>query len=267
MKYSILIVFLIAFIDIYGQTEKVIRIDGSKISKTDIDKTVMRLMAAANVQGLNLAILNHRKTRFIKSYGFKNTRNNSLLDTSTIVYAASFSKAVFGYLVMKLVEEKRIDLDKPIYKYLKKPIPDYDYFSDLKDDDRWKLITPRMCLSHTTGLPNVRWFNPKSGEMDSLGVIKIYFTPGEKYAYSGEGFKLLQLAIEEISQKNIDELAQEKIFKPFKMTRTGYIWHNSFGDDNVAVGHMDNGDIDVKKKRKDPVSGCLLYTSPSPRDS
>jgi CubicO group peptidase (beta-lactamase class C family) len=261
MKYTILFALFLSFSSINGQTKKVTRLDGSEVSSAEIDKTVKRLMDAANVQGLNLAILNNKKTVFIKSYGFKNKPDNTLLNTSTIVYAASFSKAVFGYLVMKLVEEKIIDLDKPIYKYLKKPIPDYEYFSDLKNDDRWKLITPRMCLSHTSGLPNVRWFNPKSDEMDSLGVIKIYFAPGEKYAYSGEGFKLLQLAVEEITQKNIDELAQEKIFKPLRMTRTGYIWHDSFGDDNVAVGHMNNGAIDSKKKRKEPVAGGSLVTT------
>lgn len=261
-KYIFTIVLLLLFNSNYfGQTKVVTKLDGSKISKTEIDKTVTRLMDAANVQGLNLAILNNKKTVFLKSYGFRNKPDNALLDTSTIVYGASFSKAVFGYLVMKLVEEKIIDLDKPIYKYLKKPISDYEYFSDLKNNDSWKLITPRMCLSHTTGLPNVRWIHPTTGILDNLGVIKIYFTPGEKYAYSGEGFKLLQLAIEEITNKNVEELAQEKIFKPLKMTRTGYTWHESFGDDNVAVGHLNNGAIDVKKKRTEPVSGGSLVTT------
>lgn len=60
-----------------------------------------------------------------------------------------------------------------------------------------------MCLSHTTGLPNVRWFNPITSEQDTLGIMKIYFCPGTKYAYSGEGFKLLQLVVEEITNKKL----------------------------------------------------------------
>lgn len=239
------------------------RLDGSQVTISEIDTVVQRLMHAAHVQGVNLAVLNDHKTVFVKSYGFKNKPENMLLDTSTIVYAASFSKAVFGYLVMKLVEEKVFDLDTPLYKYLKKPIGEYKYFSDLKDDDRWKLITGRMCLSHTTGLPNVRWFNPTLADapFDSLGVIKIYFTPGTKYAYSGEGFKLIQLAIEEMTGKNTDELAREQIFRPLGMTRTGYIWHESFGDDNVAVGHANDGGLDKKRKRTEPVSGGSLVTT------
>lgn len=248
---------------IYGQTPTVKKLDGSTITIAEIDQTVTRLMNNANVQGLGLAVLNNNKAVFVKSYGFKNKPQNTLLDTATIVYGASLSKAVFGYLIMKLQEEKIIDLDLPLYKYLKKPIPEYEYFADLKNDERWKLITARMCLSHTTGLPNVRWFDPtlQAPPLDTVGVLKFYFTPGTKYAYSGEGFKLLQLVVEEVTQKNTDELAEEKIFRPLGMTRTGFIWHDSFGDDNVAVGHMDNGDIDFKKKRTKPVSGGSMVTT------
>jgi CubicO group peptidase (beta-lactamase class C family) len=261
MRMTILAALLITFSASSGQDKSITRLDGSKITTAEIDETVKKLIDTANVHGLNLAILNNNEVAYIKAYGFKNKLANALLDTSTVVYGASFSKAVFGYLIMKLVEEKLVELDKPLYKYLKKPIPDYEYFSDLKNDDRWKLITARMCLSHTTGLPNVRWFHPATDAMDSLGVIKIYFTPGQKYAYSGEGFKLLQMVVEEITSKNIDELAREKIFKPSGMTRTGYIWHDSFGDDNVAVGHMDNGEIDKKRKRTEPVAGGSIVTT------
>lgn len=244
-----------------AQNQFVTRLDGSKISFTKIDSVVKKLMDTAHIQGMDLAILNKNKTVFMKAYGFKNKPKNELLDTASIMYGASLSKAVFGYLTMKLVQEKILDLDKPLYQYLSKPIADYDYFSDLKNDDRWKLITARMCLSHTTGLPNVRWFNPITSEQDTLGVMKIYFKPGTKYAYSGEGFKLLQLVEEEITQKSVDALAVEKIFNPIGMTRTGYVWHNSFGDENVAVGHMNNGSIDSKRKRTSGVAGGSLVTT------
>jgi CubicO group peptidase (beta-lactamase class C family) len=260
MRYTILALGLLIICNFcFGQN--ITRLDGSNISTSEIDKVIKKLMDTANVQGLNLAVINKNKIAYVKSYGFSNKSKNALLDTSTIVYGASFSKAVFGYLISKLIDENILTLDRPLYKYLSKPIPDYAYFSDLKNDDRWKFITARMCLSHTSGLPNVRWFSPFNDNMDSLGVIKIYFTPGTKYAYSGEGFKLLQLVVEEITHKNIDELANEKIFQPLGMTRTGYVWHNSFGDENVAVGHLANGAIDIKKKRAESVAGGSLVTT------
>lgn len=244
----------------FAQTHQITKLDGSKISTSEIDRIVKYLMDTANVQGLDLAILNNKKTAFIKSYGFKNKVKNELLDTSSIMYAASFSKAVFAYLTLKLVQEKIIDLDKPLYKYLSKPISEYEYFSDLKSDSRWKLITARMCLSHTTGLPNVRWLHPTTGVEDTLGVIRIYFTPGTRYAYSGEGLKLLQLVEEEITKKTTEELAIEKVFAPLAMTRTGYIWHSNF-DNNFAIGHLENGVLNPKKKRTVPVASGSLVTT------
>lgn len=260
MKFKIILAFLLFFKLSIGLSQQITRLDGSKISFTEIDNTVKRLMDTANVQGLDLAILNNKKTIFIKSYGYKNKPKNELLDTATVMYGASLSKAVFAYLTMKLVQEKVIDLDKPLYKYLSKPISEYEYFSDLKSDERWKLITARMCLSHTTGLPNVRWVNPIKGGEDTLGIIRIYFTPGTKYAYSGEALKLLQLVEEEITNKTVEDLAIEKIFNPIGMKRTGFIWHKEF-DDNYAVGHLENGALNPKKKRTTPVASGSLVTT------
>lgn len=260
MKLKILLGLLLTFNLTFGQTQQVKKLGGSKILVSEIDKVVKRLMDTANVQGLDLAILNNKKTAFIKSYGYKNKINAELLDTNTVMYGASFSKAVFAYLTMKLVQEKIIDLDKPLYKYLSKPISEYEYFSDLKSDDRWKLITARMCLSHTTGLPNVRWLHTTTGVEDTLGVIKIYFEPGTKYAYSGEALKLLQLVEEEVTHKTVEDLAIEKVFTPIGMTRTGYIWHKEF-DDNFAIGHLEDGTLNPKKKRTTPVASGSLVTT------
>lgn len=260
MRKFILLVLLFSSHFTMGQVRFVKKIDGSRISVTEIDRVVKRLMDTAHVQGLDLAILNNSKTVFIKSYGYKNKVMAELLDTNTVMYGASFSKAVFAFLTMKLVEEKIIDLDKPLYTYLSKPISGYEYFKDLLSDDRWRLITARMCLSHTTGLPNVRWLHPTTGVEDTLGVMKIYFKPGTKYAYSGEGLKLLQLVEEEITNKTVEELAREKVFMPIGMTRTGYIWHQSF-DDNFAIGHLEDGTLNPKKKRTTTVASGSLVTT------
>ncbi|MBK8626976.1 MAG: beta-lactamase family protein [Saprospiraceae bacterium] len=260
MKLKILLGLMMIFNLAFGQKQQIKRLDGTKISFVEIDETVKLLMDKANVQGLSLSILNENQQAYIKSYGFKNLDQNEYLDTSTVLYGASFSKAVFGYLTMKLVQEKVIDLDKPLYQYLNKSIPEYEYFSDLKSDERWKLMTARMCLSHTTGLPNVRWVHPTTGVEDTLGVMRIYFSPGKKYAYSGEGIKLLQLVIEEITKKNVEELSIEKIFIPIGMTRTGYIWHERF-DENYAIGHLTDNTLNPKKKRTKPVAGASLVTT------
>jgi len=75
----------------------------------------------------------------------------------------------FADILLQLVDEKLPNLDTPLYKYLLKPLfsykanlfqrltgANYVDYSDLKDDDRYKLISARMCLNHTTRLPNWR---------------------------------------------------------------------------------------------------------------
>ena len=245
---------------IFAQNKEIQRLDGSKINTEEIDRIVTKLMDTANVQGLSLGILNNKKVVYLKAYGYKNKEKKELLDTSTVMYGASFSKPVFAFLTLKLVQEKILDLDKPLYEYLDKPIPEYEDYLELGKDDQWKLITARMCLSHTTGLPNTRWLNVRTGAIDTLGPMKIYFKPGSRYAYSGEGLKLLQLVVEKITRKTIEELAIEKIFKPFGMNRTGYIWHDRFND-NYAIGHLENNDLNPKKKRTEPVASGSLVTT------
>ena len=260
MLNKFLIVFLLSIELAFGQSQFITKLDGSRISISDIDKNIVRLMESANVQGLSLSILNNNQKVYAKAYGFKNKLKDEMLDTSTVLFAASFSKAVFAFLTLKLIQEKVIDLDKPLYQYLSKPLSDYEYYSELKNDDRWKLFTARMCLSHTTGLPNSRWINVTTGETDTIGTMKIYFTPGSRYAYSGEGLKLLQLVEEEVTKKTIEDLAIDEIFNPIGMMRTGYIWHERF-DDNYAIGHLASGELNPKKKRKIPVASGSLVTT------
>jgi len=226
-----------------AQTKQIQRLNGSSISASDIDKTINQLMSVADVTGLSISIINDNKIAYTKSYGYKNKEKNELIDTSTIFYGASLSKAVFAYIVMQLVQEGTIDLDKGVWAYINKPLPMYDSYNNLADDERWKLITVRDCLRHTTGFPNWRWLNPKGNN-----ELEIFFDPGQRYAYSGEGLLLLQLAIEETTHKTLEELAKERVFKPFGMTRTSYIWQQSF-EDNYAFGYSANGEALKKKKR------------------
>jgi CubicO group peptidase (beta-lactamase class C family) len=200
-------------------------------------------MGNAEVTGLCLGIINDNKVAYVKSYGYRNKAENQLNDTATCFYAASLSKPLFAYLVMQLVDKGVINLDKPLFTYLPKPLPEYENYKDLSGDDQWKLITARHCLDHTTGFPNGRQSNPHNNKK-----LEIFFTPGERYAYSGEGLYLLQFVIETVTGRQLEDLAQENIFKPFGMARTSFIWQPSF-ETNYAVGYDMNEDPLPKNKR------------------
>ena len=212
-------------------------------------------MDSGGVTGLGVGIVRDNKIVYVKSYGYRNKPAGLVGDTATCMYAASLSKAVFAYLVMQLVGEGVIDLDKPLYTYLPKPLPEYPNYKDLGGDDRWRLITARHCLSHTTGFPNFRWFNPRGNNK-----LEIFFTPGSRFAYSGEGLVLLQLVVETVTGRSLEELAQQRIFGPFGMRRTSYVWQ-AFFEDDYAVGHTADGDSLAKKRRNKPNAAGSMETT------
>jgi CubicO group peptidase (beta-lactamase class C family) len=230
--------------------------DGQQVDyATIIDPHIVKLMDTAHVTGLCLGIVQDNRVAYIKGYGYKNKAAGTMNDTATCFHGASFSKAVFAYLVMELVDSGVIDLDRPLYTYLPKPLPAYDKYKDLEGDDRWKLITARKCLDHTTGFPNWRQFNPRDNKK-----LEIFFTPGQRYAYSGEGIDLLQFVVETVTGKSLDVLATEKIFQPFGMRRTSYLWQPAFEDD-YAVGHLENQDTIRKSKRTRTSAAGSLETT------
>src|ERR1700732_3109566 len=89
------------------------RLDGSAIAPSEIDATVTRLMRAAEVTGVGIAILNDGKIAYLKSYGVRDKEKSLPLTEDSVMTAASFTKVAFAYLVMQLVDEKILDLDQP----------------------------------------------------------------------------------------------------------------------------------------------------------
>jgi CubicO group peptidase (beta-lactamase class C family) len=127
-------------------------------------------------------------------------------------------------MVMQLVQEGVLDLDKPVYQYLPRPLPEYNNYKDLAGDERYKKITARMLLDHTSGFPNWRRFNED-------GKLHIHFEPGSRFAYSGEGISLLQLIVETVTKKPLEDLMRQRAFLPLGMTRTSMVWRRRFESD------------------------------------
>ena len=216
-----------------GPESGIKRLDGSTITPAKIDATVTRLMGAAEVTGVGIAVFNEGKPAYLKAYGFRDKEKGLPLTENSVMTAASFTKVAFAYLVMELVQQGALDLDKPVYQYLPKPLPEYPAYKDLAGDPRYQRITARMLLSHTSGFPNFRWLNDDH-------KLNINFEPGTRYAYSGEGIELLQLVVETITGRPLENLMQERIFEPLGMTRTSMVWQSRFESD-YANGYDEYG--------------------------
>lgn len=207
--------------------------NGVALTAEQIDSTVEHLMQAGDVPGLALALISDGEVAYVKAYGFADVDEGRALETDTVMYAASLTKAAFAYTVMTLVDEGVVDLDRPIPDYLPRPLDQYEDYVDLAGDPRWRVWTLRMLLSHNAGLPNWRWFSDSQ-------KLEIIFEPGSRYAYSGEGIQIAQLTLEVGLGLDVDALMQERVFDKFGMRRTSMLWREDFRP-NFARGFDEEG--------------------------
>ncbi|MDN5211948.1 serine hydrolase domain-containing protein [Fulvivirgaceae bacterium BMA12] len=249
----------------YTQKSSIDKIDGTQVAASELGLKIQELVDSAHVTGLAISIFNDNDVVYKHAFGKANASNGVVLKTNHVFYGASFSKAVFGYLVAGLVNDGLIDLDKPLQEYFDVPIPelpfekDWRSFKDLQGDKRYENITASMCLSHTTGLPNWRWI-PRPGQTESDEKLKIYFEPGTLYSYSGEGMMLLQYAIEKVTGKGLEQLARERIFDPLKMKTTSYIWQDRF-EYSYCHGHTIQQEVIRKDKHDEAGAAGSMETT------
>lgn len=145
------------------------------------------------------------------------------VDENSIFQAASLSKPVFAYIVMKMVDAGEIDLDRPIADYT-----DIDRF---EDKEMARRLTPRIVLSHQSGLPN--WAVSPSSDAWPDSPITFRYPADSCFAYSGEGYAFLQRAVEAVKGAPLDEIARREVFGPFDMPTTSYAWQPEY--DSIAV--------------------------------
>ena len=168
-------------------------------------------MEEAKVPGLSIAIIKDAKLDWRRGFGVKDAASRKPVDDDTVFEAASMSKPVFAYAVMKLCERGVMDLDTPLTRYTSERF--------LDGDPRLDLITARHVLSHTSGFQNWR---------SKADPLAIHFTPGEKYLYSGEGYSYLQSVVAHVTGQPIEPYMRANLFTPFGMPSSGYLWNDTF---------------------------------------
>jgi CubicO group peptidase (beta-lactamase class C family) len=214
-----------------------------------IDETVHAAMRATGARGLAVAVIDEGRVVYSKAYGVRNAANQPL-EKDTVMYGASLTKSVFAYMVMQLVDEGRIDLDRPIAEYLPQPLPSYSSPADarayvpwagLEGDERWRKITARMLLTHSAGFSNFAFDEPD-------GRLRIHFEPGTRYAYSGAGILLLQFVLERGLGFDVGAEINRRVFEPNNMLRTSLKWRADFRP-NLADGFDITGKVDEHDER------------------
>ncbi|HEU5402265.1 MAG TPA: serine hydrolase, partial [Terriglobales bacterium] len=230
----------------FPQTEKQVPLRNvNQTTIRELEKAVPESMKKADIPGVSLALIKDGNTYWVHSFGVKNTTTQQPVTNGTVFEAASLSKPVLAYAVLKLVDEGKINLDTPLTKYLPGSY-------DVSGDDRINQITARIVLSHRTGFPNWR----------DDGPLKIFFQPGERFSYSGEGFVYLGKVVEHITGMPLNDFIKKTVFDPLGMTSSSYLWRPDY-DHRAATGHNGDGKPQEKNKPTKVNAAASLHTTAS----
>lgn len=202
-------------------------IKGKKITPSELDSFIESLMDSTNVPGLSIAIINDAKIVYHDVFGVTDITTKEHVDNYSLFEAASISKPLFAFFTMLQFDKGLLDLDKPLYEYLP--------YQDISYDDRYKLITARMILNHTSGFPNWR-----------KDTLTIDFMPGQGFNYSGEGYDYLKMVlahIRKVDDKGLDSIFNAEIVQPIGARNMYYTW-NDYLKEHKVMGHKNGKTTD-----------------------
>ena len=210
-----------------------------------LDELVPALMAKHKVPGVSIVGIEQGRIAWSRQYGVRRAGSAEPVTAETLFEAASMSKPVGAYAALKLVEQGKLDLGRPLYEYLGRPY--------LPDEPLHLKITARMALSHTTGFPNWR-----AGD-----GLRVKFEPGTRFTYSGEGFTYLQRVIEQITGESFEPYLKRTLLDPLGIKNGGFSWRDGFAALS-AVGHDGKGVVLPSRKlyRKANIA-YSFYCSPT----
>jgi len=212
---------------------------------TRLEQTIPHLMTEADIPGLSIAVIRDSKVIWTRGFGVTNSETRARVNDNTVFEAASLTKPVFAYAVLKLVDNGKLDLDTPLVKYLPGRY-------DVGDDPRLDQITARHVLSHTTGFPNWR---PRGDK-----TLKMYFTPGDRFSYSGEGFVYLSKVVEQITGESQEAFIKRTVLDPLDMKSSDFVWRNDY-ESLKTFTHDSVGGLSGRGKPDKPNAAASLHTT------
>ena len=191
----------------------------------ELERRIPGLIREAGVPGLAIAVVRDATVAWSATFGVRDADTREPVRDGTVFEAASLSKPVFAYGVLKLRERGKLDLDRPLAQYLPAPDP------YLPDDPRAARITARMVLSHSAAIPN--WRRARE-------PLPVQSDPGTVFAYSGEGYAYLQRVVEHLTGLSLAAWLRAQVLEPLGMPDSSYLWIDDY-EGRATRGHDADG--------------------------
>jgi CubicO group peptidase (beta-lactamase class C family) len=215
-------------------------------ARTEIQKAI----DAGTAGSATVAIMDDGRLIYAEGYGMADREKKVPVDQHTVFNIGSVSKVFVATAIMLLVEEGKVDLDSPVTRYL----PQFTMA-----DKRYKDITVRMLLNHSSGLPGSTFWNSFGDQYNrdiypellaTLSLSTLKHRPGELATYCNDGFTLAEMIVAGVSGKSYGDFLAERIFKPLGMNHTG-----------LGVGQLPAGFTPARFYRPDGKSEPLEIVS------
>jgi Raf kinase inhibitor-like YbhB/YbcL family protein len=197
-----------------------------------VEACATRALAESAVPGLAVALVCHGRVAWAAGYGMADRATGEPVTEATCFQAASVSKPVTAWGALRLVGRGRIGLDEPVVGHLRHWRPPPSPF----DADG---ITLRRLLSHTAGL-SVHGYAGQTpdrplpsitasllGEAGGSFPVELLDAPGRRWLYSGGGYSVVQLLVEELTGRSFAEFMQAQVLGPLGMTASSFRWRRT----------------------------------------
>ena len=227
--FVLLLVIVQSFVWTAVASDKALYEDAIHTARREIWKT----LSSGKASSATVAFMDNGKIVYSEGFGMRDREKALPIEKNTQFNIGSISKIFTAAAVLLLVDDGKVELNKPVTEYL----PDF-----ITQDDRYKNITVRMLLNHTSGLPGTNgkdMFGAKKNPnyaretLSYLAAQGIKHTPGEISVYCNDGFTIAELVIEAASQMSYADFLMKRIFKPMKMENSSCFFKE--GNTNIAL--------------------------------
>jgi CubicO group peptidase (beta-lactamase class C family) len=193
------------------------------------DTLVPRALEEFATPGAAVAVIRGRTIAWMRGFGVADLASQQSVTPRTVFNVGSISKSVTSWGVLRLVQTGQLELDRPISSYaMEWTLPPTSFDSNG--------VTVRRLLSHTAGVskPSATPFAPSerlpsleqvlSGIPNRSDGVRLSMQPGTRFEYSGGGYALLQLLVQERSHQRFADYMRASVLEPLGMTRSAFEW-------------------------------------------
>lgn len=226
---SILLLFLLLAAPVPGPCAPEPETEAQDSFAGTLTEKMPGLLAAHKVPGAVVSYIRNGDVAWTKAFGVANLETGARMQPDMVFNHGSDGKVLTAWGVMRLVEAGRVELDAPANRYLKR----WKISSDKFDPEE---VTVRRLLSHTAGMsvPGFSDYKPGAqlpslvevldGKNQSNGAVYIRLKPGSTKAYSGGGFAILQMVIEDVTGEPFATFMEREVVNPLRLSSLQWTW-------------------------------------------